>query len=64
MVGTIKNLGPRGFGFITSDGRDYFFNAQACIVEPFDTLAVGVVVEFDIESSERGPRASYVIVRR
>ncbi len=58
--GTIKKLvSERGFGFITAeDGKDYFFHQTG--VEPslnFDSLRGGEAVTFDIEASDKGPRA-------
>ena len=59
-TGTIKKVvSDRGFGFITAeDGKDYFFHRsglQASI--DFDRLIGGERVEFDIETSPKGPRA-------
>ncbi len=59
-TGTIKKvIADRGFGFITAeDGRDYFFHrdgVQASL--DFDRLVGGERVEFDTQSSPKGPRA-------
>jgi len=61
-TGTIKKLvADRGFGFITADdGKDYFFHRSG--VEDFDRLRGNEKVEFDIESSPKGPRANRVRV--
>ena len=61
--GTIKRIvAERGFGFIASDGTtEYFFHRSA--VEPpldFDLLRGGETVEFQVENSPKGPRASRV----
>ena len=62
-TGTIKKVvGDRGFGFITADdGKDYFFHRNALDSSlDFDRLNGGEKVEFDIEQSPKGPRASRV----
>jgi CspA family cold shock protein len=62
-TGTIKKLvADRGFGFITADdAKDYFFHRDALDSSlDFDRLVGGERVEFDIESSPKGPRASRV----
>ena len=57
-----KVVSDRGFGFITGeDGKDYFFHRDA--LDPsldFDRLVGGETVNFEIESSPRGPRAGKV----
>jgi cold shock protein len=62
-LGTIKKLVPdRGFGFIAAeDGVEYFFHRSG--VDPslnFDSLTGGEQVQFDLEASQRGPRATRV----
>jgi CspA family cold shock protein len=61
-TGTIKKLvQDRGFGFITADdGKEYFFHRSG--VQDFDALRGNEKVEFDIESSPKGPRANRVRV--
>ena len=60
MKGTIKRLvGDKNFGFIgTADGsKDVFFhgsNLQGC---QFSDLNVGDAVSFEVEQSDKGPRA-------
>ena len=61
--GTIKKVvSDRGFGFIAAeDGREYFFHRDG--LEPsvsFDRLFGGEKVTFDIEPSQKGPRAQRV----
>lgn len=59
-TGTIKKLvSDRGFGFITGeDGKDYFFHRDGLDRSlDFDRLVGGEKVQFDVESSPRGPRA-------
>jgi CspA family cold shock protein len=58
--GTIKKLvQDRGFGFIASeDGKDYFFHRSGLDgAMNFDSLAGGERVTFEIETSQKGPRA-------
>jgi cold shock protein len=62
-TGTIKKVvSDRGFGFIAAeDGREYFFHRDG--LEPsvnFDQLGGGEKVTFDIEASQKGPRAQRV----
>jgi CspA family cold shock protein len=61
--GTIKKVvSDRGFGFIgADDGKEYFFHRDG--LEPsvnFDSLSGGEKVTFEIESSQKGPRARRV----
>ena len=60
MQGTIRKvIAERGFGFITGeDGKDYFFHRDA-LTAPlnFDRMTTGERVEFELQASERGPRA-------
>jgi len=61
--GTIKKvIVDRGFGFITAeDAKDYFFHRDG--LDPsltFERLVGGEVVEFDVEPSPKGPRATRV----
>jgi cold shock protein len=62
-TGTIKKLvADRGFGFITAeDAKEYFFHRGALDSSlEFDRLVGGERVEFEIEASPKGPRASQV----
>ena len=65
MQGTIQTMRTeRGFGFIRDiEGSDVFFH-HTSIAQPdrFDALEVGMVVEFELESSPRGPRAAKIRV--
>lgn len=61
--GTIKKLvHDRGFGFIASeDGKDYFFHRSGLdTTMNFDSLTGGERVTFEIETSQKGPRAHRV----
>ena len=62
-TGTINRVvADRGFGFISADDdKDYFFHRSA--LDPsldFDRLQGGEKVEFEIEASPKGPRATQV----
>jgi CspA family cold shock protein len=62
--GKIKKLvRERGFGFISdSDGRELFFHQSGLIDVKFDALNEEQEVEFEVEKSEKGPRAISVKV--
>ncbi len=62
-TGTIKKVvSDRGFGFIAAeDAKEYFFHRDG--LDPslnFDRLIGGEKVEFDVEASPKGPRATKV----
>ena len=62
-TGTIKKVvSDRGFGFIAAeDAKEYFFHRGG--LDPsldFDRLVGGERVQFEIESSPKGPRATQV----
>jgi cold shock protein len=62
-TGTIKKLvSDRGFGFIAAeDGREYFFHRTGLDSSVnFDSLAGGERVNFEIEASQKGPRANRI----
>lgn len=63
MNGKIKKLTDKGFGFITSDDnpeKDLFFHSSALAGIEFNDLQEGDAVTFEIEDSEKGPRATNV----
>ena len=62
MRGTIKRLiRDRGFGFIrSSDGQEVFFHSSSLQQMNFDSLKEGDTVEFEVERSEKGLRATNV----
>ena len=62
--GTVKWFNDqKGFGFISAeDGSDYFVHHTSILGEGFKTLPEGVKVQFEIEQSDRGPRAVQVSV--
>ena len=60
MKGTIKRLvGDKQFGFIGTEGesKDVFFHASGLQGLQFSDLNVGDAVTFEVEDSEKGPRA-------
>jgi cold shock protein len=62
-TGTIRKVvAERGFGFIAAeDGNEYFFHRSGVEgLDLFDRLNEGEKVEFTIEPSPKGPRASRV----
>jgi cold shock protein len=62
-TGTIKKIvSDRGFGFIqANDGNEYFFHRTGVEASVnFDALIGGEQVNFDVEPSQKGPRAQRV----
>jgi CspA family cold shock protein len=62
-TGVIKKVvSDRGFGFIAADdGKEYFFHRDGLESSvSFDRLGGGEKVTFDIEGSQKGPRAQRV----
>ena len=57
--GKIKKLvRDRGFGFISdTDGREIFFHQTGLVEASFNVLSEDQEVEFDVEKSDKGPRA-------
>ena len=57
--GTVKWFNAeKGFGFISrEDGSDVFVHFSAIQGDGFKTLEEGQAVTFDVEDSDRGPRA-------
>jgi len=62
--GKIKKLvRDRGFGFISdSDGREVFFHRSGIVDITFESLSEDQDVEFEVEKSDKGPRATNVRV--
>lgn len=63
-TGKIKRLiRNRGFGFISdTDGREVFFHGSSLVDVQFDTLSEETNVSFEVEKSDKGPRAINVSV--
>jgi len=64
MKGTVKTLvNEKHFGFITpEDGsKDVFFHESGLDGVEFNSLNSGDMVSFDVEESEKGPRAINVV---
>jgi CspA family cold shock protein len=62
-TGTVKKVvADRGFGFIAAeDAKEYFFHRGGVDSSiDFDRLVGGERVEFEIETSPKGPRAVQV----
>ena len=57
--GTVKWFNDsKGFGFIQRDsGEDIFVHNSSIVSEGYRTLIEGSRVEFNVEKSEKGPRA-------
>jgi len=62
--GKIKKLvRDRGFGFIDdTDGREVFFHQSSLVDTTFNALKDDAQVEFEVETSDKGPRATNVRV--
>ncbi len=52
----------KGYGFITPDegGKDLFVHHSAIQSKGFRTLAEGQAVDYDVEQSDKGPKATNV----
>lgn len=61
--GTVKWFNEsKGFGFIESNGKDYFAHFSAILSQGFKTLAEGAVVMFKPAEGKKGPQAEEVEV--
>ena len=60
--GTLKWFNEKkGFGFISAeDGNDYFVHHSSIVGDGYKSLQEGAKVQFQIEQSEKGPRAVQV----
>ena len=62
MKGKVVRFNPKkGFGFIRADDdKDIFFHYSSLIMDGFKTVNVDDEVEFDLEESDKGLRASNI----
>ena len=62
MKGTVKMfIKEKGLVFIhAEDGQDYYTHYSALLMDEFKTAEKGEKVEFEVEESDRGPRAKNV----
>ena len=61
MRGTVKWFNEsKGFGFIESNGKDYFVHFSAISGSGFKTLAEGPAVLFKASQGQKGPQAEDV----
>lgn len=61
MQGTVKWFNEsKGFGFIESNGKDYFVHFSAIMGSGFKTLAEGATVLFKASQGQKGPQAEEV----
>lgn len=63
MIGKVKTFNKqKGFGFINceNDNEDIFFHYTSLVMEGYKTVDVGAKVEFDLEVSEKGKRATNI----
>ena len=59
--GTVKWFNEsKGFGFIESNGKDYFVHFSAISGSGFKTLAEGTAVLFKASQGQKGPQAEDV----
>ena len=63
-TGKVKRVvRERGFGFIAdTDGRELFFHRSSLVDTQFDALKEEEGVEFEVENSDKGPRAINISV--
>ncbi|MBN1226566.1 MAG: cold-shock protein [Deltaproteobacteria bacterium] len=61
--GTVKWFSnKKGYGFIQQeDGNDLFVHHSAINMSGFKTLSEGDRVSFEVEDSDRGPKAKNVV---
>ena len=61
--GTVKWFNEsKGFGFIESNGKDYFAHFSAILSQGFKTLVEGAAVMFKPAQGQKGPQAEEVVV--
>ena len=65
MTGTVKWFdNKKGYGFITPEdgGKDLFVHMSGITMEGYKTLSDNQKVSYQMETSDRGPVATNVIV--
>ena len=62
LKGIVKRWLDRGFGFINVEGQDDEVFVHHTALDGVSELREGQKVEFDVEDSPKGPRASNVKV--
>jgi len=62
LKGIVKRWLDRGFGFINVEGQDDEVFVHHTALDGVSELHEGQQVEFDVEDSPKGPRASNVKV--
>jgi cold shock protein len=61
MRGTVKWFNEnKGFGFIESNGKEYFVHFSAIHSNGFKTLPEGASVLFKVNNGQKGPNAEEV----
>ncbi len=62
MKGIVRRFDKdKGYGFIQHEsGKDVFFHYSAIDCEGFKTVEIGDEVEYEVEESEKGLKATYV----
>ena len=55
-----KVISDKGFGFIEGDGEDMFFHHSSVEGVSFEELQEGQMVEYEVGSGPKGPRAEHV----
>ncbi|WP_133130373.1 cold-shock protein [Legionella yabuuchiae] len=64
VQGTVKWFNEsKGFGFIESEGKDYFVHFSAILTDGFKTLREGDKVLFKAARGQKGPQAEEVEIR-
>ncbi len=63
MKGKVKTFSKqKGYGFITVENgqEDIFFHYSSLLMEGFKTIEPGTEVDFDLETTDRGSRATNI----
>ena len=65
-IGRIRRVVPKGeYGFIQStDGREIYFHKNSLKNCAYDDIQEGDSVEFSVDEGEKGPRATWVKLKR